>query len=165
MPTSVTVGSSGGNVTVNGSGVMGATLHVYAAGGSSLSSSSLGSTSISVSHSDAFGSVGGAVVVTETVGGVESAPIIALDQTVVTTAAGAATFATTGQVQVAASEYVNLYNYGSQPTQSAPELVYNPTSYTLSLDVNGTFHTLVTLGTATHPTSLTAAEIFITHFV
>ena len=165
MPTGFSVSSVGGNVTVTASGVSGATLHVYAAGGGSLSSSVLGSTAISVTHSDAFGSVGGAVVITETVGGVESAPLIALDQTVVTTDAGVATFATTGQVQVGASEYVNLYNYGSQPTQTAPELVYNPTTYVLSLDVNGTFHTLVTLGTATHPTSLNAAEINITHFV
>jgi hypothetical protein len=168
MPATAAVSSSGGDVSITATGVSGGTLNVYAADGSSLSSSALGSSSISVTQAEA--GAGGAVVITETMAGHtaaagESAPIIALDQTVVTTDAGAATFATSGQVQVgSSSNYMNVYTAGSQPTQAAPELVYDANAHTLSLDVNGAMTVLVTLGTATHPTSLDPSEIFITHF-
>ena len=120
-----------------------------------------------------FGTVGGAVVITETMPGHsaasgESAPIIALDQTIITTDAGMAGFSGTGgagTVQVATNEYMHLYTAGSQPADPTnPILVYDPSAHTVSFDVGNTSIVLVTLGAQTHPTSLNAAEIFITHF-
>jgi hypothetical protein len=174
MPTGAEVSSSAGNVFITATGLSGATLNVYAAGGSSLSSTVQGSASISVTQADAFGTVGGAVVITETMPAHtaatgESAPIIALDQTVVTTDAGAATFSSTGgtgTVQVGTNEYMHLYTAGSQPTDPVnPVLVYDPNAHTLSLDVASTSVVLVTLGSATHPASLDPSEVFVTHFV
>jgi hypothetical protein len=112
------------------------------------------------------------VVVTETVGASaatsESAPIIALEKTVLTNAvtADSATFAASGAVQVGVGQYTDLYTTATAPTHPTnPVLVYDPTAHTLSLDVDGFSPVvLVTLGTATHPTALTAAEIFIQHF-
>jgi hypothetical protein len=173
MPTGVSVSSSGGNVMLTATGVSGATLNVYAASGSDLHSSTLGSASISVTQADAFGTVGGAVVITETMpshsaSSGESAPVIAIDQTVITTDAGLANFSSTGgasTVQVATNEYMHLYTAGAQPASPAnPVLVYDPAAHTLSFDVANTSIVLVTLGAQTHPTSLDAAEIFITHF-
>jgi hypothetical protein len=174
IPTGASVSSSGGNVYLTATGVSGATLNVYAASGSELHSSTLGTASISVTQADAFGTVGGAVVITETMPShsaatAESAPLIAIDQTVITTDAGEASFASTGgasSVQVGTNEYMQLYTAGSQPASPAnPVLVYDPTAHTLSLDVASTSIVLVTLGAQTHPASLNPAEIFITHFL
>jgi hypothetical protein len=176
LPTGASVNSAGGDVVITATGVSGATLHVYAAGGSALSSSVLGSSAISVSQSDAFGTVGGAVVITETMPGHtaaagESAPIIALDQTVITTdaTAASASFSASGgagMVQVGVNEYMTLYTAGQQPAHPTnPVLVYDPSAHTLSFDVASTSIVLVTLGAATHPASLDASEINIKHFV
>jgi hypothetical protein len=173
IPTGASVSSSSGNVFLTATGVSGATLNVYAASGSELHSSTLGSSSISVTQADTFGTVGGAVVVTETMPGhtaatAESAPLIAIDQTVITTDAGAASFSSTGgasTVQVGTNEYMQLYTAGSQPASPVnPVLVYDPTAHTLSFDVASTSIVLVTLGAQTHPASLDPAEIFVTHF-
>jgi hypothetical protein len=174
IPTVASVSSSSGDVFLTASGVSGATLNVYAAsGGAALSSNTLGSASISVTQADAFGTVGGAVVVTETMPGHsaatgESAPLIVIDQTVITTDAGLAAFSGlggVGMVQVGANEYMHLYAAGSQPLSPVnPVLVYDPTAHTLSFDVASTSIVLVTLGAQTHPASLSPAEIFITHF-
>ena len=161
----VTVSSGGGNVTVAGTGVSGATLHVYAgSGGTDLSHPTLGAAAVSATVAES--AIGNAVVVTESVNGVESAPIIAIELNAVTTAAGGATFASAGAVQVGVGQFVDLYTKVAAPTAPPnPILVYDPNAHTLSLNVAGHAPvTLVTLGSTTTPTSLTAAEIFIQHF-
>jgi hypothetical protein len=99
----------------------------------------------------------------------ESAPVVAIDQATIITDAGIASFATTGgaaSVQVGTSEYMPLYTAALQPSNpSEPVLVYDPNAHTLSFDLGATSVVLVTLGAATHPTSLDASEIFVTHFV
>jgi hypothetical protein len=170
MPVSITVTSGAGTAHIAGTGVSGATLNVYSGSGSSLSTTSGVAASFTANASE--GSIGNAMVVTETVGGSaatgESAPIIALEATVLTNAATAdsATFAGTGAVQIGGGQYANLYTTATAPTNPAnPILVYDPTAHTLSLNITGHAPTLlVTLGTATHPTALTAAEIFVQHF-
>ena len=105
--------------------------------------------------------------VTETVAGVESAPVIALEQTILTSLASSdsATFLTTGQVQVGANEYLNLYTAATAPVSPVnPDLVYDPNAHTLSFEVAGQSPVvLLTLGTATHPAALDPSEIFVKH--
>ena len=113
------------------------------------------------------------MVVTETMPGhsaaaAESAPLIAVDQTIITADAGLASFSGTGSassVQVGTSEYMQLYTAGSQPASPVnPILVYDPSAHTLSFDVGSTAIVLVTLGAPTHPASLSPAEIAVIHF-
>ncbi len=149
-------------------------MNVYAASGSDLHSSTLGSASISVTQADAFGTVGRGGghhrddAEPQRVDLAKSAPVIAIDQTVITTDAGVANFSSTGGARTRAGRHQRihaLYTAGSQPASPAnPVLVYDPTAHTLSFDVASTSVVLVTLGAETHPTSLDAAEIFITHF-
>ena len=170
LATGVVVTSDAGTVHVAGNGVDGATLNVYASGGASLSQTAGVAASFTANASE--GSIGNGVVVTETVGASaatsESAPIIALEQTVITGAVtgASATFAGSGSVQVATGEYLNLYTTANAPASPAnPDLVYDATAHTLSLDIAG--HSplvLVTLGGATHPTSLDPSEIIVQHF-
>ncbi len=166
MPTGVTVSEVSGNVEFDGTGVSGATVTLYSASGSVVTTTSA-SPSFTVSAAESGSGVD--VAVTETVGGTESAPIIALEQTILTNAATAdgATFATTGQVHVGTNEYMNLYTAGSQPASPAnPVLVYDPTAHTLSFDAAGHSEVvLLTLGTATHPASLDPSEIFVKHYI
>ena len=170
LATGIVVTSSGGTVHVAGNGVDGATLNVYAADGTSLSRTAGVTAAFTADASE--GSIGNGAVVTETVGASaatsESAPIIALEKTVITDAATAAsaTFAGSGSVQVGVGEYLNVYTTANAPASPAnPYLVYDATAHTLSLDITG--HAplvLVTLGGATHPASLDPAEIVIQHF-
>ena len=170
LATGIGVTSGGGTVHVSGNGVDGATLNVYASSGASLSQTA--GVSAAFTADAAEGSIGNGVVVTETVGASaatsESAPIIALEQTVLTDAATAdsATFAGSGSVQVGVGQYVNLYTTANAPVAPAnPVLVYDATAHTLSLDITG--HAplvLVTLGSATHPASLDPSEIVVKHF-
>ena len=170
LATGIGVTSGGGTVHVSGNGVDGATLNVYASSGASLSQTA--GVSAAFTADAAEGSIGNGVVVTETVGASaatsESAPIIALEQTVLTDAATAdsATFAGSGSVQVGVGQYVNLYTTATAPASPAnPVLVYDATAHTLSLDITG--HAplvLVTLGSATHPASLDPSEIVVKHF-
>jgi hypothetical protein len=173
IPAVGSVSSSGGDVYLTATGVSGGTLNVYAASGSLLHSSVLGSSSISVTQPDAFGTVGGAAVVTETMPGhtaaaAESAPLIAIDQTIITADAGAASFSSTGgasTVQVGTNEYMQLYTAGAQPANPVdPVLVYDPSAHTLSFDVASSSIVLVTLGAQTHPALLSPAEIAVLHF-
>jgi hypothetical protein len=171
LASGVSVTSAGGTVEVSGAGVDGATLNVYASDGTSLSQTAGVTASFTASASE--GSIGNGVVVTETVGASaaisESAPIIALERTILTDAATAdgATFAGSGQVQVDAGAYVNIYTTATAPGSPAnPALVYDAAAHTLSLDVGG--HAplvLVTLGGATVPAALDPSEIFVRHFV
>ncbi len=162
MPDSVDVTDSSGNIHIAGTGVNGATVTLYDHTGTSVTTQSA-APGFTISAVD-----GGAnFAVTETVGGIESAPIIALDQTILTTAAAgdSVTFMTTGQVQVAANEFVNLYTTATAPVSPVnPDLVYDPTAHTLSFEVAGhAAIVLVTLGTATHPAALDPSEIFMKH--
>jgi len=171
LATGVSVSSFGGTVQITGQGVANATLNVYASDGTMLSQTSGVAASFTATAAEA--SIGNGVVVTETVGASaatsESAPIIALERTVLTNAAtsAGATFAGSGAVQVDVGKYVDIYTSSTAPAHpSSPVLVYDTSSYTLSLSIEGqTALTLVTLGTATHPTSLSASEIYIQHFV
>jgi hypothetical protein len=171
LATGIVVTSGGGTVHVAGNGVDGATLNVYASSGTSLSHTTGVSAAFDASASE--GSIGNGVVVTETVGASaatsESAPIIALEKTVITDAATAASaiFAGSGSVQVGAGEYLNVYTTANAPVSPAnPYLVYDATAHTLSLDISGYAPlVLVTLGGATHPTSLDPSEIIVQHFV
>lgn len=95
-----------------------------------------------------------------------SAPLIYLEDTILTGQATAdnATFAGSGQIQVASGEDPNLYTAGSQPgTLANPVLVYNPGLHTLSYDDSHGAIVLVTLGTTTNPTSLDPSEIIVKH--
>ena len=170
LATNVSVMSGGGTIHVTGLGVDDVTLKVYAASGTLLSSTA--HTAASFDAHDTEASAGNGLVVTEAVSATaatsESAPIIALEQTVLTSAAtlASATFATSGQVQVDVGKYVNLYTAATVPAHPAsPALVYDSGAHTLSLAIDGNAPlVLVTLGTATHPTTLDPAEIIIKHF-
>jgi hypothetical protein len=171
LPGALSANSSNGSLSVTATGVSGGTVNEYSHSGALLGSVPTGSAAISVSLSDA--ALGGAAAVTETMPGQtatagESAPLIILDQNVITTDAGAATFSASGgagTVQVGANEFLPLYSAGTQPAIPAnPVLVFDPTAHSLSLEVGGTLITLLTLGTQTHPASLSASEILVTHF-
>ena len=126
-PSGVTVNELSGTAGFSGTGVNGATVHLYDASGAVLASAPVASSVFTVSASD--GGVNFAL--TETVGGTESAPLIYLEDTILTGQATAdnATFAGSGQIQVASGEYLNLYTAGSQPgTLANPVLVYNPSA-------------------------------------
>ena len=168
LATDIVITSGSGTVHVAGNGIDGATARVYASNGTLLSQSTV-SEAFSVSASE--GAIGNGVVVTEVVGASaatsESAPIIVLERSVLTTQAttDGATFAATGQVQVDTGKYVNLYTTATVPAHPAnPVLVYDATQHTLSLSIDG--HAplvLVTLGSATTPAALDPSEIFIRH--
>ncbi|HEY1933953.1 MAG TPA: hypothetical protein VGG99_18230 [Acetobacteraceae bacterium] len=166
IPTGVTVSEVSNNVEIDGTGVSGATVTLYSATGTVLTTASA-SPGFTISAAESGQGIN--VVATETPsGGNESAPIIALEQTILTTAASTdhVSFAASGDVQVGTGEFMNLYTLGSQPaTPSNPELIYDPSVHTLSY-VDGTSTiVLVTLGgTATHPASLDASEIFVKHY-
>ena len=170
LATGIVVTSGAGTVHVAGIGVDGATLNVYASDGTSLSQTAGVGASFTANASE--GSIGNGVVVTETVGASaatsESAPIIALEATVLTDAAtfAGATFAGSGSVRVGAGQYVNVYTTANAPAHPGnPDLVYDATAHTLSLDIDG--HAplvLVTLGAATHPASLDPTAIVVQHF-
>jgi hypothetical protein len=170
LATGISVTSGAGIVHVSGAGIGGATLNVYASSGSSLSQTPGAAASFTANASE--GAIGNGVVVTETVGASaatsESAPIIALEQTVLTNAATAAsaTFAGSGAVQVGVSQYIDIYTTATAPAHPTnPVLVYDAAAHTLSLNIDSHAPVvLVTLGAATHPTTLTASEIFIQHF-
>ncbi len=165
IPTGVSVSEVDNDVQFTGTGVNGATVTLYSASGSEITTTTA-SPAFTVSALEAGPGIN--VVATETVNGTESAPIIALEQTILTNAAAtdSATFATSGQVQVGTNEYMNVYTAGSQPTNPTnPILVYDPAAHTLSFEAAG--HSdivLVTLGTATHPASLDPSEIFVKHY-
>ncbi len=166
IPTAVTVSEVSNTVQVAGTGMNGSGVTLYSASGSVVTTSSA-SPAFTVSAAESGSGIN--IAVTETYGGVESAPIIVLEQTILTNVAttDGASFATSGQVQVGTNEYMNLYTAGSQPSNSAnPFLVYDPSAHTLSFDATSASPiVLLTLGTATHPASLDPSEIFVKHYV
>jgi hypothetical protein len=100
------------------------------------------------------------------VNGTESAPVVVLEAGILENAVSAAhaTFASSGQIEVATGEYLNLYTAGSVPMLTAPALVYDPNAHTVSLDIPGNAPvTLLTLGAATHPATLDVSEVLVKH--
>ncbi len=168
IPTGLTAVETGGNVTVDGTGVSGATVTLYDASGGVLTTGAA-APAFTVTAADA----GVNMSLTETIGGNaatgESAPVVLLDQASVETivTGDAATFATSGAVHLAGSEYLDLYDAASAPANPAnPALVYDATQHTLSLDVSGHAPVvLVTLGGATTAAHLDATEILVKHAV
>ena len=163
MPTSVGITNGSGNIHIAGTGVNGATVTLYDHTGAPVTTQTA-APGFTISAAD-----GGAnFAVTETVSGVKSAPVIALEQTILTSTAtsNSAAFLTTGQIQVAANEFVNLYTTATAPVSPVnPDLVYDPTAHTLSFEVGSQSPVvLLTLGTATHPAALDPSEIFVKHF-
>jgi hypothetical protein len=163
MPTSVAITNGSGNIHIAGTGVNGATVTLYDHTGAPVTTQTA-APGFTISAAD-----GGAnFAVTETVSGVESAPVIALEQTILTSTAtsDSAAFLTTGQIQVAANEFVNLYTTATAPVSPVnPDLVYDPTAHTLSFEAGSQSPVvLLTLGTATHPAALDPSEIFVKHF-
>ncbi len=155
-------------LSVTASGVSGATLHVYGGTGAPASSTVEGSSgSFIVTVPDSGTGANANFSITETVNGVESAPVVVLDQAALETAVSQAmgTFASSGEIQVDTGKYINLYTAASNLVlPNAPALVYNPVSHTISLDVpNAQAITLITLGASTSPASLEISEILIKH--
>lgn len=164
LPTGVTVADTNGVLTISGSGASTGTIRIYGNDGSPISTNTHSVAGFTVTAPDI--GTGHNFSVTETAGGPggEGAPIVVLDTGLVETAVtvGGGSFASTGAIQIDAGKFVDLYEAGAVPVLSHAALVYDPTAHTLTLDVPGSAPTLlVTLGGSTHPTSLSAAEIFL----
>jgi hypothetical protein len=162
IPTSLT--DFNNVLTMNVMGIAGSTANVYGETGTPLTSTLESTASFTVTAAD--GGSGSDFSVTEIVNGIESAPVVILDAGILQNAvSGAATvFATSGQIEVAAGEYLNLYTAGSVPMLTSPALVYDPNAHTVSLDIpNHAAITLITLGAATHPATLDVSEILVKH--
>ncbi len=163
-PTSVGVTDTGNMLGVSATGVAGGTVHVYGADGTLITSNMEANAGFTVSVADA--APGHSFSVTESVGGVEGAPLVVLDAAALEGAAAAAgiSFASTGAIQVDTGKALNLYEAGSVPTLTHAALVYDPVAHTISLEgPAGAPVTLVTLGGTTHPASLDLSEIVIKH--
>jgi hypothetical protein len=166
LPVSLSVTATGGNITIDGTGVDTATVTLYGGDGHVLTTTGA-APGFTVSAADASVNMS----LTETVGAnaatSESAPVVLLEQasleSIVST--DSASFAASGAVHVAGSEYLDIYSAAAAPLHPlSPVLVYDATQHTLSLDVDG--HTgvvLVTLGGATTAASLDASEILVKH--
>ena len=166
LPSVVSVTDAGNLLSVSAEGYAGGTVQVYGQTGSLLSSVMQSNAGFTVTTADA--APGQSFAITETVHGVEGAPLLVLDAAAIETAITQAgsTFASSGTIQVDAGKFLSLYEANAVPTNlTAPALVYNPTAHTVSLDLPGsTPVTLITLGSSTHPTSLDLSEIIIKHY-
>ena len=150
-------------MALTATGVAGASVSVYDHSGTLLSSTVEGSASFTVSAPDS-GS-GGNFSITETVGGVESAPVVVLNASTLEglVSGASSSFSNSGEIQVGAGEYLNLYTAGAS-LPNAPALVYDPNAHTISLDIpNASPVVLVTLGASTHPASIDPTEILVKH--
>ncbi len=162
-PTPVSITDTGGMLTVQATGIAGGIVHVYAQDGSVVSTPAPNA-GFTVTAADT--APGHNFAITESVGGVEGAPLVILDAASLETAASLAnaTFSSTGQIQIEPGKFVNLYEAGSVPALAHPALVYDPVAHTVSLDLpSGAPVTLITLGGTTHPASLDLSEIVIKH--
>jgi hypothetical protein len=149
-------------MALSATGVAGASVNIYDAGGNLLSSTHEANASFTVSAPDP-GATGFSI--TESVNGVESAPVVVLDAAALENAVSiaSASFANSGEIQVDAGKYLNLYTAGAQ-LPNAPSLVYDPHAHTISLDIpNAAPITLITLGASTSPTSIDPTEILVKH--
>jgi len=151
--------NTSGTLNVFGLGVAGGTVHVYTDAGDLITSDVSPTAGYTVHAADA----GRNFAITETVGGVEGAPLVVLDAGAVEAAVAAAhgsLAAIPGGIQVDSGKYITLYQAGSIPQglQTAA-LVYDPVAHTIALDVAGNMTTLITLGGTAHPSNLNASDI------
>jgi hypothetical protein len=156
-------------LSVSDANVPNATVKIYNEQGSLISATHEGQSSFTITASDPADAHGNGqfFVVTEVTNGVESAPLVVLDEGAIqaAVAAAGATFANAGGVTVAANEHLAVYTAGAVPQNLAnPVLVYDPHAHTVSLDIpNSAPIVLVTLGTSTDPAALTAADFVVKH--
>jgi hypothetical protein len=152
-------------MSVSATGVAGATVNIYDSTGTLLSTTLESQAGFTVTAPDT--GTGHAFAITETVSGVESAPMVVLEANLLETAVAAAgaQFGSSGAIEVDSGKYLNLYLSTAVPQNlQAPALVYNATAHTVSLDIPGASAiTLITLGSSTHPASLDLSEILIKH--
>ncbi len=163
-PTLTSIADSSNLMIVSITGVTGATVHLYAEDGSSIANVGPAGAHFTMLTPDA--APGQNFELTESVGGVEGAPLVMLDAAGLESiaAAAGATFSGSGQIQVDPGRFVNLYEAGSVPALTHPALVYDPVAHTVSLDLpGGGAVPLITLGGTTHPSSLDLSEIVIKH--
>jgi hypothetical protein len=154
---------SGNLLSVSATGIAGADVNVYGATGAPISTTHEANASFTITAPDTGTSYGFSI--TETVAGVESAPVVVLDQAALENAVSqlSASFASSGQIQVDSGKYINLYTLGAQ-LPNAPALVYDPAHHTISLDIpNSAPVTLITLGASTSPASIDPSEILVKH--
>lgn len=152
-------------MALSATGIAGATVNIYDAGGTLISVNPESQAAFTVTAPDP--GAGHAFAITETVNGVESAPVVVLEAGLLETAAAAAdaAFAASGAIAVDSGKYINLYTTGSVPqNMQVAALVYDPAAHTISLDLPHTQPiTLITLGASTHPATLDASEILVKH--
>ena len=158
-PGIVSVTDINGSLSVSGLGIAGGTVHVYTDAGELITSNVSPTAGFTIHAAD----VGRNFAITETVGGVEGAPLVVLDAGAVEAAVAAAhgsLNASPGGIQVDSGKYITLYQAGSIPQglQTAA-LVYDPVAHTIALDVAGNMTTLITLGGTAHPSNLSASDI------
>ena len=149
-------------MSFSATGVAGATVNIYNTGGGLVWAAHEANASFTVTAPDVAGST---FSITETVNGVESAPVVVLDQAALENAVAlaAGNFANTGEIQVDSGKFINLYTLGAQ-LPNAPALVYDPAHHTISLDIpNALPVTLITLGASTTPASIDPTEIIVKH--
>jgi hypothetical protein len=164
MPVNATYTDIHNVLTVNASGVAGATINVYGASGAAVPAD-VSDTNGNVVVATPDSAPGNNFSITETVNGVESAPVVVLDQTALENLVSLApsSFASIGQIQIDTGKYINLYTAGAT-LPNGPALVYDPVAHTISLDMpNAAPVTLITLGASTAPASLQSTEILIKH--
>ncbi len=155
-----TANAFNGQLTV----VTGSIVHLYAQDGSTIFNTAqpVPYTSLNFQVTDASRNF----AATQSIGGVESAPLVFLDANALEAAANVpgVTFSNSGQIQIDPGKFVNLYVAGSVPTLAHPALVYDPVAHTIALDLpGGGAVPLITLGGTTHPASLDLSEITIKH--
>ena len=163
-PAAAHVTDTANMLTVSATGIAGGTVHIYAQDGTLVSTTPEANAGFTITATDT--TPGQNFAITESVGGVEGAPLVVLDAAALEAAANVpgVTFSSSGQFQIDPGRYVNLYEAGSVPALSHPALVYDPVAHTISLDLpGGGAVPLITLGGTTHPASLDLSEIVIKH--
>ncbi len=165
LPDAVSITDTGNILSLSAEGYTGGMVQVYNESGSLLSSAVHPNAGFTITTTDA--APGQSFAITETVHGVEGAPVVVLDASAIEAAVTQASgnFASSGGIEIDTNKYVNLYEANAVPQGlTAPALVYSPTAHTVSLDIPGSAPvTLITLGGSTHPASLDLSEIIIKH--
>lgn len=155
----------------NVTSVPGSTVKVYDQHGGLLSAIREGHSGFTITAADTVDHSGNgqAFAFTEVVNGVESAPVVVLDQAAIeaaVTAAGA-TFANNGAISLNHNnETLAIYTAGVDVPQNLanPALVYDPHAHTVSLDIpNSAPLVLITLGAATDPAAAAALDVVVKH--
>jgi hypothetical protein len=158
--------------TAAGTGnLAGATVKIYDEHGSLLTSAREGHAGFTITAPDVAdpSGHGHAFAFTEVVHGVESAPVVVLDQGMLqaaVTAANASFANNLGDISVVAGETLHLYTAGDQALQTLanPALVYDPNAHTVSLDIPGSAPVvLITLGAGTDPATAASIDVVVKH--